>query len=195
MSFKLFLQILPFCLQKLCTKISCFLKPQGQGLVSLRGTNLIRVEKWLSLASAKLGYEITLKERERMMPDLNVIILPWFLFAIEQAAFLKIRYSVVGSFPHKGSVIAGLALNPGLFLVTLTIKDISCQRCFPGQWTLHSLSSYPDLGSQMCFRIPHILDRQCYACSECFLYPLWSMENYCFNISAAGLWNFHSKWG
>lgn len=117
--------------------------------------------------------------RERMMPDLNVIILPWFLFAIEQAAFFKIRYWVVGSFPCKGSVIAGLALNPGLFLVTLTIKDISCQRCFPGQWTLHSLSSYPDLGSQMCFRIPHILDRQCYACSECFLYPLWSMEKYC----------------
>ena len=111
------------------------------------------------------------------MPDLNVIILPWFLLAIEQAAFLKIKYWVVRSFPDEGSVIAGLGLTPGLFLVTLTIRDISCRRCFPGQWTLHTLSSYPDLGSQMCFRIPHILDRQCYACSECFLYPWWTMED------------------
>ena len=33
-------------------------------MVSLGGTDVIRVEKWLSLDSAKLGYDINLKERE-----------------------------------------------------------------------------------------------------------------------------------
>lgn len=61
-------------------------------MVRLGLADVIRVEKWLSLDSTKLGYDINPKERERMMPDLTVVILPWFLLAVEQAAFLKVRY-------------------------------------------------------------------------------------------------------
>ena len=68
------------------------------------------------------------------------------------------------------SVIAGLALATGHFLVALIVKDISWQR---DSLSLQALSPYPNLGSQMCFRISQILDRQHCAHSECFLHPQW----------------------
>lgn len=96
---------------------------------------------------------------KRMMSDLNAITLPRVLLAMEQAAFFPSVIEMLVSFFIKFLSLLVWLCPWVVFLLALIVKDISWQRDSLGQRPLHILSSYPNLGGQMRFRISQILDR------------------------------------